>query len=370
MTVETVRVELGARSYDVVIGAGIVRPAGRLIKARLGARRAVIVTDSNVARYHLGPLAEGLDAEGLHLGTVIVEPGEASKGFSVLSHVVERMLELGLERRDLVVALGGGVVGDLAGFGASILRRGIGFVQVPTTLLAQVDSSVGGKTAINTAQGKNLVGAFHQPSLVLADLDALATLPEREMRAGYAEIAKYGLIGDRAFFDWLDQSSSQVLSGHRDALGRAIARSVQMKADIVARDETETGDRMLLNFGHTIGHALEAWAGYSGRLLHGEAIAIGQVLACALSERLGLAPAGLADRVERHFRAAGLPTRISQIPGAVRPAVPELMRLIDQDKKVAEGRLTFILLKGIGQALVSREVERDIVQGFLVQHIG
>jgi shikimate kinase/3-dehydroquinate synthase len=366
----TVRVALGERSYDVLIGGGLIAQAGQLIEARLGKRRAAIVTDANVAMHHLARLEGSLAAQGMHAGTIVAEPGEATKRFERLAWLSDQLLGAGIERRDLVVALGGGVVGDLAGFAASILRRGIRFVQIPTSLLAQVDSSVGGKTGINTAHGKNLVGAFHQPSLVLADTDAMATLPDREMRAGYAEVAKYGLIGDATFFAWLETSARDVLAREREPLVRAIARSVAMKAQIVARDETETGDRMLLNFGHTIGHALEAWAGYSDRLLHGEAIAIGQVLAVRLSERLGLCAAGLGKRVADHFAGVGLPTRIADVPGAVRPTVDELMRLIDQDKKVAAGRLTFILLRGIGEACVSRNVERDVAEAFLAGEIG
>lgn len=369
MTVETVRVELGARAYDVLIGGGLMAQTGDLIAARLGARRAGIVTDPNVAKHHLQAIEAGLKARGMHAGTVIVEAGEASKRFDVLARVSEDLLGMGLERRDLVIALGGGVVGDLAGFAASILRRGIGFVQIPTSLLAQVDSSVGGKTAINTAQGKNLVGAFHQPSLVLADLDALDTLPARELRAGYAEVAKYGLIGDAAFFGWLEGAAATVLAGDKAALARAVGRSVQMKAEIVARDETESGDRMLLNFGHTFGHALEAWAGYSARLLHGEAIAIGQVLAFRLSLRLGLCGAAEVARVEGHFEGVGLPTRIAQIEGGGRPGTAALMALVDQDKKVAAGRLTFILARGIGQAFITREVERHVAEAFLAAEI-
>lgn len=370
MTKCCVRVALGDRSYDVLIGTGLLENAAELIKSRFGVRRLAIVTDGNVARHHLANMEEGLRQSGSFAGTVVVDPGEGTKRFEVLERVCERLLELGLERRDLVIALGGGVVGDLAGFACAILRRGIGFVQVPTTLLAQVDSSVGGKTAINTAQGKNLVGAFHQPSLVLADISALSTLPVREMRAGYAEVAKYGLIGDASFYTWLETAVGDVLGGKPGSLTRAIARSVEMKAEIVARDEMETGDRMLLNFGHTFGHALEAWAGYSDRLLHGEAIAIGQVLALRLSESLGLCAGGVADRVEAHFAGVGLPTRIEQVPGGERPTVDGLMRLVEQDKKVAEGRLTFILVRDIGRAFISRDVERRSAAAFLAGQIG
>src|SRR5262245_1779977 len=259
----TVRVGLGERSYDVLIGAQLLPRAADLIQARLGAPRCAIVTDENVAACHLGPLEQGLTALGRHAGTIILPPGEATKSFGVLASLCERLLETGLERGGLIIALGGGVIGDLAGLAASLVRRGMRFVQIPTTLLAQVDSSVGGKTGINTPQGKNLVGAFYQPSLVLADIDVLATLPRREFPNGYVEAAKYGLLGDAAFFAWLEQNWRAVFAHERRALTNVVATSVKGKAGIVARDETETGERMLLNLGHTFGHALEAWAGYS-----------------------------------------------------------------------------------------------------------
>jgi shikimate kinase / 3-dehydroquinate synthase len=281
----------------------------------------------------------------------------------------ERLLELGLERGDLVLPLGGGVIGDLAGFAAGILRRGVRFVQIPTSLLAQVDSSVGGKTGINTPQGKNLIGVFHQPSLVIADTAVLTTLPAREMRAGYAEVAKYGLLGDAPFFAWLEANWQAVFGNNGPALTNAIETSVTAKAAIVARDETETGDRALLNLGHTFGHALEAWTGYSDRLLHGEGVAIGMCLAFRLSEELGLCPAGTAARVEAHLKAVGLPTRIADIPGGkADPA--ELYRLMGQDKKVKAGKLAFILVRGIGQAFVTRDVAPDTVLAFLTREIG
>jgi shikimate kinase/3-dehydroquinate synthase len=275
-----------------------------------------------------------------------------------------------LERGDLVIALGGGVVGDLAGFAASIVRRGMRFVQVPTTLLAQVDSSVGGKTGINTPQGKNLVGAFHQPSLVLADIDALATLPAREFRAGYVEAAKFGLLGDAQYFGWMESNAGAVFAREPAALTHAIAVAVQGKADIVARDETETGDRMLLNLGHTFGHALEAWAGFSDRLLHGEAIAIGICQAFRISERLGLIGNNSVARVEQHFSSLGLPTRIVDIPGAGRPDAATLMDIMGQDKKVRAGKLTLILVRGIGEAFITRDVAPDTVRSFLASEAG
>jgi len=366
----TVAVELGARSYDVLVGPGLIAAAGDLVRARLGSARCAIVTDRNVASAgHLARLEESLAAGNRLRGSITLPPGEATKAFGELSLLCERLLERGVERGDLLIALGGGVIGDLAGFAAAILRRGVRYVQVPTTLLAQVDSSVGGKTGINTPQGKNLIGAFHQPSLVLADTDALASLPEREMRAGYAEVAKYGLIADADFFGWLETNHGSVLARRQDALIRAVTRSVEMKAGIVARDETETGERMLLNLGHTFGHALEAWAGYSDRLLHGEAIAIGMCLAFRFSEALGLCPEGRAARVAAHLATAGLPTRIADIAGAEEVTAEQLLGLMEQDKKVKDGRLTFILARDIGAVFVSREVDTRRVESFLAREI-
>lgn len=364
----TVGVDLADRSYEVLIGSRLVRDAGALIKTRLGAVKCAVVTDENVAKHHLAALEDSLKGAGLHAGTIVLKPGEATKSFGELAPLCERLLELGIERGDVVVPLGGGVIGDLAGFAAGILRRGVRFVQIPTSLLAQVDSSVGGKTGINTRQGKNLIGVFHQPSLVLADTDVLATLPAREVRAGYAEVAKYGLLGDADFFAWLERHWRGVFGNSGPDLTHAIETSVKAKAAIVARDETETGDRALLNLGHTFGHALEAWTGYSDRLLHGEGVAIGMCLAFRLSEELGLAPKGTAERVTRHLEAVGLPTRINQIPGGKAEA-SELMRLMSQDKKVKGGRLTFILVHGIGKAFITRDVDLDAVKGFLAREI-
>jgi len=364
----TVAVPLGERAYDVLIGPDLLAEAGRLIAGRLGKARCGIVTDENVARHHLPALEASLRAEGRHKGSIVLKPGEPTKSFRELVALSEALLEMGLERGDLVVAFGGGVIGDLAGFAAGILRRGIRFVQIPTSLLAQVDSSVGGKTGINTRQGKNLIGVFHQPSLVIADTDVLRTLPPREMRAGYAEVAKYGLLGDAGFFAWLEAAYDDIFAFDQETLVTAIETSVKAKAAIVARDEHETGDRALLNLGHTFGHALEAWTGYSDRLLHGEGVAVGMCLAFRFSESLGLCPTGTADRVARHIAAVGLPTRLSDIPGGKADA-DELVRLMGQDKKVQNGRLTFILARGIGEAFVSRDVSEEKVRDFLAGEI-
>ena len=359
----TVAVELGARRYDVLIGPGLLRTIGEQMAARFPGARAVVVTDQNVVGLHERVVADALGAQ--YVGGISLVPGEATKCFADLEYVVEGLLEFGIERGDVVVALGGGVVGDLAGFAASVLRRGVRLVQVPTSLLAQVDSSVGGKTAINSRQGKNLIGAFHQPSLVLADTDVLSTLPIRELRAGYAEVVKYGLLGDAPFFAWLEANWRSIFGNDTAALVQAVETSVAAKAAIVARDETETGDRMLLNLGHTFGHALEAWAGYGQRLLHGEAVAIGMAQAFRFSDQLGLAPPGTAGRVEAHLAAVGLPTRIGHIQGGGRPGVDALMTLMGQDKKVRRGRLTFILARGIGAAFVTRDIGEADVRAFL-----
>ena len=364
-----IRVALGDRSYDVLIGQGLLPQSGALIAEHVGKARCAVVTDANVSGHHLATLQKALSERSQFAGAEVLAPGEATKSFPVLACLSERLLEMGLERGDLVVALGGGVIGDLSGFAASILRRGTRFVQIPTTLLAQVDSSVGGKTGINTPQGKNLVGAFHQPSLVLADIDTLATLPARQFRAGYTEMAKYGLLGDASFFAWLEQNWPAVFASDAAALTHALAVSVQGKADIVARDETETGDRMLLNLGHTFGHALEAWAGFSDRLLHGEAVAIGIAQAFRFSGQLGLIPDEAVQRAEAHLAGVGLPTRIGNIPGGQPPDAAVLMEIMGQDKKVRGGLLTLILVRGIGQAFITRDVPRDKVLAFLAREI-
>jgi 3-dehydroquinate synthase len=365
---ETVTVALGDRAYDILIGPGLFEEAGERIAA-LGARTVGIVTDENVAALHLPRALESLRRAGLKAETITVAAGEASKCFTTLAAVVDGLLAARIERGDVVLALGGGVVGDLAGFAAAILRRGVRCVQAPTSLLAQVDSSVGGKTGINSARGKNLIGAFHQPSLVLADADALDTLPLREFRAGYAEVAKYGLIDDAAFFSWLETEHEAVFAGGA-ARARAIATSCRAKAAIVARDEREAGDRALLNLGHTFGHALEAEVAYDGsRLIHGEGVAIGMAMAFRFSAALGLAPEEDARRVERHLAAVGLPTTPKLIPGGVGGA-EELLAHMEQDKKVEAGRLTFILARGIGRSFVSRDVGRPDVLAFLERELG
>lgn len=358
-----VPVSLGERSYEIAIGDGLLSQAGRLIMQSAGRSRCAIVTDKNVAGAQLDALVAGLGEECTVAGRVIVEPGEASKSFSELQSVSTQLLESGIERGDLVIALGGGVIGDLAGFAASILRRGVDFVQVPTSLLAQVDSSVGGKTGINTPQGKNLIGAFHQPRLVIIDTRTLESLPERQFRAGYAEVVKYGLLGDSGFFEWLEQNWRDIFAGGI-ARAEAIETSCRAKAAIVEEDERETGRRALLNLGHTFGHALETHAGYSDRLLHGEAISIGMALAFEYSNELGLCSGQDAQRAVRHFEAVGLPVRISDIPGEL-PAVNRLMELIGQDKKVKGGVPAFILVRQIGEAFIERGVDLGNLRDFL-----
>ena len=357
-------VGLGARAYDVVVGGGVLPEAGRRIAPFARRGRVAVVSDETVWGLHGLALAASLEGAGLAAHPVIVPPGEQTKSFAGLADVTDRLLALELDRGDLVAAFGGGVVGDLAGFAAAVYKRGIDFVQIPTTLLAQVDSSVGGKTAIDTPRGKNLVGAFHQPRLVLADLDVLATLPDREMRAGYAEVIKYGLLGDPAFFEWLEADAAAVLAREPGALARAVARSVEMKAEIVAEDEKEQGRRALLNLGHTFAHALEAETGYGEALLHGEAVGAGQALAFRFSAAQGLCARAAADRATAAIAAAGLPTRLADIPGHPFDA-DRLVRHMAQDKKAEGGRLTFILARGLGEAFVAKDVDPAAVRRFL-----
>ena len=364
-----VRVELGARSYDVQIGAGLVASAGKALAPMLRRKRVAIVTDETVAALHLPALTEALKAEGISVSALALPPGEGTKSWAELQRVTEWLLEEKVERRDLVLALGGGVIGDLVGFSAAILRRGVRFVQLPTTLLAQVDSSVGGKTGINSPAGKNLVGAFHQPSLVLADIGVLETLPDRDLLSGCGEVVKYGLLGDAGFFDWLEVNGPALRRGDSAARLHAVTRSVQMKAGIVARDETEEGERALLNLGHTFCHALEKATGYSDRLLHGEGVAIGCALAFELSSRLGLCAQEAPSRVRAHLHAMGMKVDLADIPGDL-PGADALIALMAQDKKVIDGRLRFILARGIGEAFVADDVPGDVVRKLLSDALG
>lgn len=361
---DVVPVALGARSYEVRIGPGLIDRAGHDIAPLLRRKRVAVLTESRVADLHLRRLQAALDAAGIAHATHVLPAGEATKGWDGLRAATEFLLDQRIERRDVVLAFGGGVIGDLAGFAAAILRRGVRFVQLPTTLLAQVDSSVGGKTGINTHHGKNLVGAFHQPSLVLADTEILGTLPVRDLLAGYGEVVKYGLLGDAAFFDWLERNGPALAAGDSAARQHAVRRSVEMKAGIVERDETEEGERALLNLGHTFCHALESATGYGDRLLHGEGVAIGCALAFELSARLGLVSQETPSRVRAHLRAMGMKVDLADIPGPL-PDAGALLHLMGQDKKVQDGRLRFILARAIGQAFVADDVPPDTVRALL-----
>ena len=361
---QTVHVALGERAYDILIGPDVIDRAGTLLAERFPGRRYGIVTDDAVAKAQLPRLVASLDAAGLRHSTTTLPHGEGTKRWEKLGEAVEGILAARLERGDLVIALGGGVIGDLAGFAAAIARRGMDFVQIPTSLLAQVDSSVGGKTGINSPHGKNLIGAFHQPRLVLADLSALETLPPREFAAGYAEVVKYGLIDDEPFYFWLEDKRRAIFEGDRALRAEMVARCCAAKARFVLADEKETGVRALLNLGHTFGHALEKATGYSDRLLHGEGVAIGMVLAHGFSAQLGLAPSQDTGRIAAHLQAAGLPTRMADIPGAL-PPTAVLMDAIAQDKKVVRGALTFILTRGIGQAFIEKNVQPESVRDYI-----
>ncbi|NNH66268.1 3-dehydroquinate synthase [Rhizobium laguerreae] len=362
--IRTVHVPLGERAYDILIGPGLIARAGAEIASRLKGRKAAVITDENVAPLYLKALVASLDEAGIASAEVVLPAGEKTKSFEHLITVCDQVLEARVERNDYVIALGGGVIGDLSGFAAGIVRRGVRFVQVPTSLLSQVDSSVGGKTGINSRHGKNLIGVFHQPDLVLADTDVLNSLSAREFRAGYAEVAKYGLIDKPDFFAWLEANWKAVFTGGSARI-EAIAASCQAKADVVVADERENGPRALLNLGHTFGHALEAATAYdSSRLVHGEGVSIGMVLAHEFSARMNLASPDDARRVERHLKEVGLPTRISDIPGDLPPA-ETLMDAIAQDKKVKGGKLTFILTRGIGQSFVADDVPASEVISFL-----
>jgi 3-dehydroquinate synthase len=368
MSLRTIRVELAGRSYDIAIGPGLIDQAGTLSRPLLAAPKVTIVSDETVAPLYGARLAASFDKAGIKASTVTVPAGENSKEFGAFGRLMNELLDQRPDRRTTLVALGGGVVGDLTGFAASVLLRGVDFIQVPTTLLAQVDSSVGGKTGINTRHGKNLVGTFYQPRLVLADTGVLDTLPRRELLAGYAEVAKYGLIDDPAFFAWCEANGGAVLSGDAAKRTYAIEQSCLAKARIVAADERETTDlRALLNLGHTFGHALEAETGFGSDLLHGESVGTGMAMAFDLSARLGLCPATDAERVRRHLGAVGLPMRLRAIGGDNRRSW-DATRLIEHmrgDKKAEGGRLTFVLARGIGKAFVSREVDEAALRGLL-----
>ncbi|QIE57236.1 3-dehydroquinate synthase [Pikeienuella piscinae] len=361
---ETLRVALGARAYDIRIGPGLIARAGAEVAPHLARKRVAVVTDETVATLHLDALRAGLADAGVTAEPIVLPPGEATKSMSGFERLLSALLDLKIARDDIILAFGGGVIGDLAGFAAATLRRGVGFIQIPTTLLAQVDSSVGGKTGINAPQGKNLIGAFHQPRLVLADTDALSTLSKREFLAGYAETVKYGLLGDAAFFERLEHDGPALAAGDEAARIAAIRRACEMKAAIVARDETETGERALLNLGHTFGHALEAATGYSQRVLHGEGVSIGVALAFELSMRLGLCPQEEPSRVRAHFREMGLKTALADIDGDL-PGADDLIELMGQDKKVKDGRLVFILARAIGDAFIAPEVPMAAVKAVL-----
>ncbi len=364
-----VHVPLAGREYDIVIGEGLLDGAGQRLAAMFPGRRFGIVTDTEVAKAQLSRLVASLDRAGIGHAEIILPNGEKTKSFERLGEVVDHLLAARLERGDLVIALGGGVIGDLAGFAAAITRRGMDFVQIPTSLLAQVDSSVGGKTGINSPHGKNLIGAFHQPKLVLADLDTLNTLPQREFAAGYAEVVKYGLLGDAEFYFWLEEHRRAIFAGDAALRAEMVGRCCAAKTRFVLEDEKETGVRALLNLGHTFGHALEKATGYSDRLLHGEGVAIGMVLAHGFSAKLGLAPSQDTGRIQQHLEAAGLPTRLQDIPGELQDT-DYLMAAIAQDKKVVRGALTFILTRGIGEAFIERNVDPATVRAYLEEMRG
>jgi 3-dehydroquinate synthase len=366
---ETLEVALGDRSYDIKVGSGLIVTAGPLILPILRQKSVFVITDENVAALHLAPLEASLKAAGIRCGSIVIPAGEQTKSFAMLEDLVDRLLAAGVERGTTLIALGGGVIGDLTGFAAAIVLRGLDFIQIPTTLLSQVDSSVGGKTGINTARGKNLVGSFHQPKLVLADMDALETLPRREFLAGYAEVVKYGLINDPTFFAWLEQNGPALIDGDRDLRRHAVLTSCRAKAAIVAQDEREAGLRALLNLGHTFAHAFEAEAGYGGALNHGEAVALGMVMAFDLSCGMGLCPPQDADRVRHHLQSCGLPVGLATLGANARAGTPwdsaTLVSHMLRDKKVSEGRITFVLARGIGQAFLESNVELEAVEALL-----
>ena len=361
-----IRVELGPRAYDIVVGAGTIAEAGARTAKLSRGNRLFVIADEVVAKLHLAALTESLEAAGIDHREIILPPGEQTKDFAHLQRLAEDLLDAGADRGAMLVAFGGGVVGDLAGFAASLLLRGVDFIQIPTTLLAQVDSSVGGKTGINTRHGKNLVGSFHQPRLVLIDTDLLATLPRREILAGYAEIVKYGLIGDAEFFAWLETNGAAVCGRDADALAHAIAASCAAKAAVVAADEHESGRRALLNLGHTFGHALEAETGYGAEIRHGEAVAAGMAMAFDLSARMGLCPAADAARLRDHLRLMGLPAGLRDLP-ARRWEAARLLAHMAQDKKMRDGKMNFVLARRIGDAFLARDVDTELVRLLLTE---
>ncbi len=370
---ERLTVGLGSRAYDIVVGEGLIADAGRHIRPLLKRPRVVTVTDANVAPLHLEPFQAALEGAGIAHETIVLPSGEATKDFAHLESLADKILGSGIERSSVLVALGGGVIGDLTGFAAAVLLRGIDFIQVPTTLLAQVDSAVGGKTGINTRAGKNLVGAFHQPRLVLADVAALDTLPRRELLAGYAEVVKYGLINDPDFFAWLETNGAFLIAGDRALRRRAVRVSCAAKAAVVAADEKEQGARALLNLGHTFGHALEAETGYGPELLHGEAVAVGLALAFDFSRHLGLCAPEDAARVRHHLDDIGLPADLAQLDARGKKpgwTAAKLIAHMGRDKKVTGGKLTFILARGIGRAFISHDVDEAELGRFLADRLG
>ncbi len=361
---KTVHVDLGARSYDILIGEGLLANAGSFIAATLKQPRVIVVTDTNVAPLHLKTLETALTSADIDTQSIVLPAGEQTKDFAHLENLLDQCLDAHIARDTTLLALGGGVIGDITGFAAAIALRGLAFIQIPTTLLAQVDSSVGGKTGINTKHGKNLVGSFHQPGLVLADIATLDTLPDREIRAGYGEVVKYGLINDTSFFAWLEKHGASLCDGDLPARVQAVETCCKAKATIVAADEHESGQRALLNLGHTFAHAFEAESDFSDKLLHGEAVAIGTIMAFALSNQLGLCPEQDVQRIKDHFAAVKLPTSLAGIAESSWTA----NRLLDhmrKDKKVSAGRLTFILARGIGQAFISQDVDPKAVHALL-----
>ena len=366
--IDTLSLDLGSRSYDIDVGPGLIARAGERIAPLIRRAPAIIVTDRNVAKHHLAAFRASMDSAGIETALIELNPGEETKSFDQFEKLVTSILDIRPERASTLIALGGGVIGDITGFAASVILRGIDFIQVPTTLLAQVDSSVGGKTGINTRHGKNLVGAFYQPKLVLADTEVLDTLPRRELLAGYAEVVKYGLLGDAEFFAWLEQNGAALIESDQDARRYAVAESCRAKAAIVAEDEHENGRRALLNLGHTFGHALEAETGFGSDLLHGEAVAIGMVMAFDLSVRLGLCPAEDAARARRHLATVGLPTSLDSLTGRDWHA-DALVAHMHQDKKVRDGKVTFILAHGIGDAFIEHDVDLADVEALLAHTI-